>query len=170
MLSCTMQECLELNIKTKLASFIFNYEKVNYIISVHHGLPISDYKYNNQQLEIYKHPIWNELIIFNTNDIIIDSPVIFKKIKIKLPISNDLLYIKTVNLPVNLSVVSQQMINLHHLPTNPSVIYIYAHVNSGVLIKSMSGSAVYDDKNKLVGIILTLLFIIDSNKSTLFFV
>ena len=157
MLSCTMQECLGLSIKTKLSCFIINHEKINYIVSVHHGLPINDYKYNNnllqlnnQEIQIYKQPIWNELIIFNTENIIIDETNIFKKLRIKLPSINEHVHL---NSDVILSIATTQSINLHHLPTNPSVIYIYANVISGTIIKSMSGSAIYDNANRLVGIL-----------------
>lgn len=157
MLSCTMQECLGLSIKTKLSCFIINHEKINYIVSVHHGLPINDYKYNNnllqlnnQGIQIYKQPIWNELIIFKTENVIIDETNIFKKLRIKLPSTNERVYL---NSDVILSIATTQSINLHHLPTNPSVIYIYANVISGTIIKSMSGSAIYDNANRLVGIL-----------------
>lgn len=162
MLSCTMQECLGLSIRTKLSCFIINHEKVNYIVSVHHGLPVSDHKYinnqdvnnhkyiNNQDIKVYKQPIWNELIIFNTENVIIDESNIFKKLRIKLPSINERVYL---NSDVILSIATMQSINLHHLPTNPPVIYIYANVISGTIIKSMSGSAIYDNANKLVGIL-----------------
>ncbi len=150
MLSCIMQECLGLSIKTKLSCFIINHEKVNYIISVHHGLPINQYTYNNQEIQIYKQPIWNELILFNTTDILINDTNIFKKFRIKIPSINERLYL---NDDVILSIATVQSINLHHLPTNPSVIYMYANVISGTIIKSMSGSAIYDNTNKLVGIL-----------------
>ena len=89
MLSCTMQECLGLSIKTKLSCFIINHEKINYIVSVHHGLPFNEHKYiNNQDIKVYKQPIWNELIIFNTENIMIDETNIFKKVRIKLPLIN----------------------------------------------------------------------------------
>lgn len=150
MLSCSMQECLGLSIKTKLSYFIINHEKINYIVSVHHGLPFSDYKHNNTLLEINKQPIWNELIVFNTENLIINETNIFKKIRIKLPPTNERVYL---NSDVILSIASMQSINLHHLPTNPSVLYIYANVLSGTIIKSMSGSAIYDNNNRLVGIL-----------------
>jgi hypothetical protein len=152
-----MQECLGLSIKTKLSCFIINHEKVNYIVSVHHGLPFNEYTYinnllqiTNQEIKIHKQPIWNELIIFNTENTIIDESNIFKKLRIKLPSINERVYL---NSNVSLSIATMQSINLHHLPTNPSVIYIYAHVISGTIIKSMSGSAIYDNTNRLVGIL-----------------
>jgi hypothetical protein len=152
-----MQECLGLSIKTKLSCFIINHEKVNYIVSVHHGLPFNEYTYinnllqiTNQEIKIHKQPIWNELIIFNTENTIIDESNIFKKLRIKLPSINERVYL---NSHVSLSIATMQSINLHHLPTNPSVIYIYAHVISGTIIKSMSGSAIYDSTNRLVGIL-----------------
>jgi len=146
-----MQECLGLSIKTKLSCFIINHEKMNYIVSVHHGLPFSDYTYNNYELEIHKQPIWNELIIFNTENIINDNINIYKKLRIKLPTINERVYINDSE--IILSIATSESINLHHLPTNPSVIYIYARVLSGTIIKSMSGSAVYDNNNKLIGVL-----------------
>lgn len=150
MLSCIMQECLGLSIKTRLSCFIINHEKINYIVSVHHGLPFNEYKYNNNLLEINQQPIWNELIVFNTENSIIDESNIYKKMRIKLPSTNERVYL---NSDVVLSIANVQSINLHHLPTNPSVLYIYATVLSGTIIKSMSGSAIYDNNSKLVGIL-----------------
>jgi hypothetical protein len=80
----------------------------------------------------------------------IDETNIFKKVRIKLPQINERVFL---NSDVILSIATMQSINLHHLPTNPSVIYIYAHVLSGTIIKSMSGSAIYDNNNRLVGIL-----------------
>ena len=121
MLSCSMQECLGLSIKTKLSYFIINHEKINYIV-----------------------------IVFNTENLIINETNILKKMRIKLPPTNERVYL---NSDVILSIASMQSINLHHLPTNPSVLYIYANVLSGTIIKSMSGSAIYDNNNRLVGIL-----------------
>jgi hypothetical protein len=128
---------------SETSGFDFNYNNKNYIISVHHGLPIINSLLDDIELEILHNPIWNELIIFNNSKIIKKT-----NYKNKLPKIGDILYINDIVI----TVCDYIFINLNGLPTNPRNIYIKAHSNDEIF-KSMSGLPIINSNNDIVGIL-----------------
>lgn len=152
-INCNIEECFEINnSQMELNSFIFSYNKINYLITVNHSLPIKDCFKDTVPLAILKYPIWNELLICNL-DIIYPYYEIIKKYKTKIPSTNERLYLQTQNNNVILSFVDIRILKLHNLPTNPNNIYFSALVNEGIINESMSGSPIFDNNNKLIGIL-----------------
>jgi hypothetical protein len=132
--------------------FIFNKFSENYIITVHHGLPIKKCTINLNNLQITKDCIWNELLILKGNNTIYESCNIIKKCKYKMPKSDELLFIKTNDTVVTLTNAEVIYLNLFDIPTNPKNIYIKLDIFEGTVEQSMSGSPVFDKNNFLVGI------------------
>lgn len=129
---------------SETSSFDFTFKKNNYIISVHHGLPIINSFLNDIELRKLHDPIWNELIVFS-NEQVKDKST---KYKIILPIKDDILYINTIEIVV----IDYTFINLNGLPTNPRNIYIKAY-SDDIIIKSMSGLPVLNSNNDIIGIL-----------------
>jgi len=129
---------------SETSSFDFTFKKKNYIISVHHGLPIINSFLNDIELIKLHDPIWNELIIFS-NEQVKDKST---KYKIMLPIKDDILYVNTIEIIV----IDYTFINLNSLPTNPRNIYIKAYSDNAI-IKSMSGLPVTNANNDIIGIL-----------------
>jgi hypothetical protein len=71
--------------------FILRYDNQNYIITVHHFLPINKIHNNNDELEIIFNSTWNELLICNCNNIDLSKYIIYNKIKNKIPKMGDIL-------------------------------------------------------------------------------
>lgn len=133
-----------------LNSYIFIYNKIKYLVSVTHGLPISSCLLNNEKVSILKYPTWNELLIcdpiFNYSD-----TKIIKKYKTKIPHINEPLYIKIGLNSITLLLAEYKFINLNNLPTNPNNVYFYALVEEGEIYESMSGCPILDGNDNLIG-------------------
>ena len=143
------------NIKKKICTngFIFNKFSENYIITVHHGLPIQKCSTNMNNLEIIKDCIWNELLILKTDNIMCERCNISKIYKYKISKSDELLFIKTNDKIVTLTNTTVTFLNLFDVPTNPKNIYFKLDILEGEVEQSMSGSPVFNKKNYLIGIL-----------------
>jgi hypothetical protein len=152
-INCNIEDCFEIkNSKIELNSFIFSYNKTNYLVTVNHSLPITECSKGIETLAIIKYPIWNELLICNPGTMYPYYQSI-KKYKTKIPILNEKLHINTFRNNVILEFADIRMLKLHNLPTNPTNIYFSALViDGGTIYESMSGSPVFDDNGKLIGI------------------
>jgi hypothetical protein len=116
--------------------------------------------YGKNKLRIIKDCVWNEILILKSNKII-DDLNIFKKYKIKIPKSDEILHIQTIVFDIIQTHVSDIILtnpsivflNLFDIPTNPKNIYIKLDIIEGFVDQGMSGSPVFDNKNNLVGIL-----------------
>ena len=143
------------HIKQKISTkgFIINKFSENYIVTVHHGLPISRCTTDSDNLKIVKDCMWNELLIMKSNTIDYDSYNIFKKFKYKIPKNHDMLYVKTNDTIVTLTNASVVQLNLFEIPTNPKIPYIKLDIYENDVEQSMSGSPIVDSNNYLIGIL-----------------
>jgi hypothetical protein len=139
--------------KISTTGFIINKFSENYIVTVHHGLPINRCTTDLYNLKIIKDCIWNELLILKSNTINYDSYNVFKKCKYRIPKNYDMLYIKTNDTIVTLTNASIVHLNLFEIPTNPKIPYIKLDIYSNDVEQSMSGSPVIDGNNYLIGIL-----------------
>lgn len=139
--------------KISTTGFIINKLSENYIITVHHGLPINRCNTEFHNLKIVKDCIWNELLILKSNSINYNLYNVFKKCKYKIPKSCDMVYIKTNNNVITLTNASVIHLNLFEIPTNPKIPYIKLDIYDNDVEQSMSGSPVFDSNNYLIGIL-----------------
>ena len=142
-------------IKQKISTtgFIINKFSENYIITVHHGLPINRSTTELYNLKIIKDCMWNELLILKSNTINYNLYNVFKKCKYKIPKSCDMLYIKTNDTVITLTNASVVHLHLFEIPTNPKITYIKLDIYENDVDQSMSGSPVFDCNNYLIGVL-----------------
>jgi hypothetical protein len=134
-------------IECNFKGFVLSNDASEYIISVHHGNPI-----NEISKPILINAIWNELLIMkHLPDLNIE---IIKKIKISLPKLGEVGNICFNNFKrIELVISNYKFLNLNNLPTNPRCIYITGQIKNKIKnLQSLSGSPVFNNDNKLIGI------------------
>lgn len=136
----------EMTIESSFKGFILSYDLIDYIISVHHGKPIKEISHS-----IIINSVWNELLILEKKTQ--DNSLIIKNIKLSVPKITEKL-----NLPFNnttkikLTISGYKFLNLNNLPTNPRCMYIIAQMEENKNLQSLSGSPVFNNGNKLIGV------------------
>lgn len=134
--------------------FIFSIKYKKYIISVHHDMPI---KYKNikvtfDSFSFYTHvihrPIWNELVVLDFPDTIdYDCPIYCKGMKLSLN-KNDKLHASYIS---KIKYRELTQIPYYGFPWDYSSLY-YKILFKDDCDKNKSGTPIYDDKKRLVGI------------------
>jgi hypothetical protein len=140
-------------LEKKLNSFVLNYQKTNYIISVHHNLPIdSIYNLHDQKLNIKVDSCWSEVLIIDTTDIDLKDVTINYKIQNKLPKEGQLLTIKTGDERYQTHVIDHEFIPFDKFSGDLTIPYIRSTLNESIdNLSGLSGSPVYID-DKLIGV------------------
>lgn len=144
-------EYIQKNINT--TGFIFNKFCENYIVTVHHGLPIENSQVDTTNLDIVKDCIWNELLILKSTNELNKEYINYKKIKYKIPNINEELYIKLNDRIIVLKNATYINMHLYDIPTNPKIPYIKLDIYNGEIRESLSGSPIIDKNNYLIGIL-----------------
>lgn len=85
------------NYEFMVKGFVLKYNGVNYIISIHHHLPIYKVFYDIE-LKININSCWSEVLILEYN---LSNFIIYKKIHISLPKPDTLLYLNSIELVVS---------------------------------------------------------------------
>jgi hypothetical protein len=137
----------EIIIENNVKGFVLSYNASNYIISVHHGMPI-----NTICKPILINAIWNELLIMKyIKNYEIE---IIKNIKISLPKLGEIGNICFNNFRrVDIVISNYKFLNLNFLHTNPRCIYIAGQIKSkNKNLELLAGSPVFNNDNKLIGI------------------
>ena len=137
----------EIEIGSNTKGFVLSYDASEYIVSVHHGNPI-----NKICKPILINTIWNELLIMKyLPDINIE---IIKNIKISLPKLGEVGNICFNNFKrINIVISNYKFLKLNFLHTNPRCIYITGQIKNKIKnLQSLSGSPVFNNDNKLIGI------------------
>jgi hypothetical protein len=137
----------DITINYTVKGFLLKYKSQNYIITVHHGLPIDNLT------NILINPMWNELLILNNNNE--NNLKEIKQIKHKISSINSKLYFyNNKNNRINIIVNDYTYFNINNLPINPRIIYIKASfLSTNFNLKSLSGSPVFNINDKLIGIL-----------------
>lgn len=155
-LKLNMQTFISNDLETKLNGFILNYNGENYIISVHHFLPVkSVYDLDtNNELTIRVNSCWSEILLLDTSHIDISKYKITDKIQNKLPKPDEYIYIKTNNQRYELKVLDYESIPFDNIQNNITIPQIKCSVMSDIIenIAGLSGSPVFI-KNKIVGVL-----------------
>jgi len=157
-------EILQLRIKTqpflnkfleqKLNGFVLNYKKIDYLISVHHNLPI-DSVYNlltQESLNIKINSCWSEVMILETQNIDLSNLCINYKIQNKLPKVDQIMFIKTNNERYLTQVIDHVFIPFNSISDALTIPYIRSKLDQSFEnVSGLSGSPVFLD-DKLVGV------------------
>lgn len=148
------QEYLSKSITQKLSGFVINMNKNNYIITVHHFLPIqkvieADTK---QELSIAINSCWSEILVLNSKNINLNRYLVHKNIQNKMPKINDELNMELEIDKCIMKVCDYEFIPYDNLNIDMKIPYIKASIISDVdKLAGFSGKPVFN-KNKIVGI------------------
>ena len=136
----------DIAIESSFKGFILSYSGSEYIISVHHGKPIKEISH-----PIIINSVWNELLILEKKTQ--DESLIIKNIKLSIPKTTEKLNLSfNKATKIKLSVSGYKFLNLNNLPTNPRCMYIIAQMEENKNLQSLSGSPVFNNDNKLIGV------------------
>ncbi len=153
-LKINMQTFISSDLESKLNGFILNYNGVNYIVSVHHFLPIrSVYDLDtNNELPILINSCWSEILILDSTNIDISKYKITEKIQNKFPKIDEHIFIKTNHKRYDLKVVGYESIPFDNIQNNITIPQIKCSILYDIEnVAGLSGSPVFI-KNKIVGI------------------
>jgi len=147
---------LNKHIEIQLKGFIFNFLNINYIITLHHNLPIENVLYNTNLMDILINSNWSEILILDATNINIVNYKINKFYCNKLPNINTIIYIEELNTRKNyiLEVIKYEFLLFDNLQDDYLMPYIVGKFNTPIsadILVGMSGSPVYS-KEKLIGI------------------
>ena len=152
-----MQNILDKSTEHTINTFgiLIHYMKKQYIITIHHGLPVDEIIINNEDKKYTFKLSNNEFIICAWNDLILipynikcATLFVFKQFVQKQinfissyqdDLNLDIKYIKNENFPLNM------------IPYNPENMY-YKMSSTSIINESISGKPIYNN-NKLVGLI-----------------
>lgn len=141
-----------------LQSFLFNFSGNTYVISIHHFLPFKKKNIslfcNDKRYEcnILLRSSWNELMIIDSTDELNNNCYIFKNYKLQIPNFDKKIYYTDSNMK-ELIIIGKKYYNVGMIDGYPRIVYYKMKCIKGCIDRQQSGSPVYDDKNKLIGII-----------------
>ena len=148
------QTFLSINLKQKLNSFVLNYNKTNYLISVHHFLPVKCIynSINNDELTIKINSCWSEILVIDTTNINLNNLNINYKIQNKLPKYSEKIYMKANNINYNMIIIDYALIPFNNLSNDFTIPYIRCRFDNNIdILSGLSGSPIFMD-NKLIGV------------------
>jgi hypothetical protein len=133
-------------IEIEVAGILINYNKKNYIISVHQGLPIKSIIINNKTYSDYIICAWCDLIIIPSNDSFSDL-FVFKQFVKKQMDPLDKLFINNNKAKF----INHDFMEIGMIPNNPIIMYnkLEIDINNNIL----SGQPIYNMQDKLAGIV-----------------
>lgn len=138
-------------LQLSLNGFIINHTSKNYLITIHHNLPINTIYHNNEPIEIIRNSGWSEILISSTETLNLKEYMINRQIKNTIPKNNDLITLKS-NQEYDLRVVGYNFLPFDNIHTEFTIPYITAEFLRCIdNPQGLSGSPVYQN-NKLVGI------------------
>lgn len=140
-------------LEKKLNGFILNYKEINYLISIHHYLPIESMStLDNIPLLIKINSCWSEVLIMETKNIDISHLIINSKIQNKLPKPSELIYLKTNDQRYQLTVIDYEVIPFDNINSELLIPYIKTTLEGTLKdFSGLSGSPVFIN-DKLIGI------------------
>lgn len=135
--------------ENNLNGFILSYNNSNYIISVHHFLPIDKVMTNNSNLDIIVNSCWSEILICSGN---IDNYTKYKKINTSIPKERSNLQLVSSNDTYEMVTTGIEFIPFDNIDCNILMPYIKAtFISDPEIISGISGSPVFLNNN-LIGV------------------
>uniref|UniRef100_A0A6C0HWQ2 Uncharacterized protein n=1 Tax=viral metagenome TaxID=1070528 RepID=A0A6C0HWQ2_9ZZZZ len=134
-------------IEIEVAGILMNYNKKNYIISVHQGLPIKSIIINNKTYSDYIICAWCDLIIIPSNDSF-SNLFVFKQFVKKQMDPLDKLFINNNKAKF----INHDFMEIGMIPNNPIIMYNKLEIdnkNNNIL----SGQPIYNMQDKLAGMV-----------------
>jgi len=143
-----------LNVNVK--GFVLNYENRNYIITLHHNIPIHNINIVDNEsiiLSIKINSRWNESLIIDYSDHI-NNYKINNMIQKSLPKKNDVLYLVISNKRYTMTTVGVTFISFDNSPNGIMIPYIVANMDNTQPVAGLSGSPIYinNGKTAVVGV------------------
>jgi hypothetical protein len=139
------QSFLNKFLEQKLNSFVLNYNKINYIITVHHNLPIESISdIHDKKLNIKVNSCWSEVLIMETDDINLTEYSIYSKVQNKLPKQGQNIFIKTDEHRYETIMVDYEFIPFDNINNDYTIPYIRAKIGKKIEdLAGLSGSPVF---------------------------
>ncbi len=136
-------------IEIEVSGVLINYNKKDYIISVHQGLPIKSIMINNKTYSDYIICAWCDLIIISSDDSFPDL-FVFKQFVKKQMDPLDKLFINDNKAKF----ISHDFMEIGMIPNNPMIMYNKLEIDNNFSnINILSGHPIYNMQNKLAGIV-----------------
>jgi len=128
-------------------AFLIRRNKTTFLISTHNFLPIkNNIQFENEQLKICINSKWNELLILKSDNEITNLQL-FKKLKLKIPNNDSYVFLNGEKVTIENKIFA----NYAFLPNYPQLVYI--KVKSDRPSRYLSGTALVDNTNCLVGVV-----------------
>ena len=147
------QSFLNRFLEQKLNSFVLNYKKINYLISVHHHLPIETITDNyEQKLNIKVNSCWSEVLVMETNNINLTKYSIYSKVQNKLPKPGQTMFIKSNDQRHETTMINYEFIPFDNINNDWAIPYIRARLDQKIDdLLGLSGTPVFID-NTIIGV------------------
>lgn len=147
------QSFLNKFLEQHLNSFVLNYKKKNYLISVHHQLPIDTVStIHNQKLKIIVDSCWSEVLIMDTDDIDLSEYSIYSKIQNKIPKPTQVMFIKTNDQRYEITMTDYVFIPFDNINNDWTLPYIRAKIDQRIdNLSGLSGTPVFID-DTIIGV------------------
>lgn len=149
----TTQSFESKNISINMKGTIINYENKQYIITLHHNIPVEMVSVNKKPSNIKINSMWNESLILESDEELSsnNSDIVFQK---SLPKINDTLLLKTFDKRYEMKTIGFHFLPFDNSPNSPKIPYITAsfikrHDDN---ISGLSGTPIYINKTKLIGL------------------
>lgn len=134
---------------SNLNSICINYEGIKYLITLSHDLPIKTLTIKDTVTSQFTSCFWNELV-FSPNYEATKNQFVFKQFVKKQIDSSGHFYMNETD---ELKYIGNTFININMLPENPRNMYYMMKSDDTVIRPGDSGKPIFNQANKLVGII-----------------
>ena len=140
-------------LEQELNSFVLNYKKVNYLISVHHQLPIETvYNNHGKILKIKINSCWSEVLVMDTDNIDLAEYSIYSKIQNRIPNPGQIMFIKTNDHRYETTMIDYEFIPFDNINNDWIIPYIRAKIDQKIdNLSGLSGTPVFID-DTIVGV------------------
>jgi hypothetical protein len=149
------EKFLDDSLEVLLNGFILNFSKNNYLVTVHHNLPISNiYDEYDKRLHILINSVWSETLVLDLpDDIELTNYAIYDSYQNKLPKINSILELKNSKIELtSLIVINYEFHPFDNIQNDyliPYIVVRFCEEKENIL--GLSGSPIFIN-NKLIGV------------------
>ena len=133
---------------------IINYENKQYIITLHHNIPIETVYVNKKNTNIKTNTMWNESLILESDKDLSSSNYINNMFQKSLPKISDMLLLRTTYKRYGMKTTGFHFLPFDNSPNSPKIPYITASFSKipDEKLAGLSGTPIYMNKSKLIGL------------------